>query len=149
MAKYLDEDGLQVLVQQIKENIAKMYEIKGSAVFADTAYLASQDKPAGISSAGLWQLTDGTWSKVTEFKEGWVYNIQNDFTTTADFVEGAGTSVKAGTNVAVVSAGNNVFKFDVLAVATNVTNNIGSELPAGVPDTPLTTAEIEAMFAGN
>ena len=148
MAKYLDEDGLQVLVQQIKENIAKMYEIKGSAVFADTAYLASQDKPAGISSAGLWQLTDGTWSKVTEFKEGWVYNIQNDFTTTADFVEGAGTSVKGGTNIAVVKSGN-VYKFDVLAVATNVTNNIGSELPAGVPDTPLTTAEIEAMFAGN
>ena len=148
MAKYLDEAGLQVLVQQIKENISMMYEIKGSAVYADTAYLADQNKPAGITSTGIWQLTDGTWSKVTEFKEGWVYNIQNDFTTNNDFVEGTGTSVKGGTNIAVVKSGN-VYKFDVLAVATNITNNIGSELPAGVPDTPLTTAEIEAMFAGN
>lgn len=147
MAKYLDETGLETLIDQIKQNMSKMYEIQGSAIYADTAYLSSADKVAAINSAGLWHLVSGSWTKITEFKEGWVFNIQNNFTTDSDFVEGAGTEVKAGTNIAVVKAGTNSYKFDVLAVATNITNNIGSELPDNIPDTAITAAEIEAMFA--
>lgn len=145
MAKYLDETGLEALITQIKENMSKMYEIQGSAIYADTAYLA--DSPAtGINSVGLWKNIDGTWTKITEFKEGWVFDVSNDFTTDASFVEGAGTSVKAGTNIAVVKSGN-TYKFDTLAVATNVTNNIGSELPSNVPTEAITANEIAAMFA--
>lgn len=146
MSKYLDETGLETLIDQIKQNMSKMYEIKGSAVYADATYLAGTPA-SGVSSVGLWQLVDGTWTKVTEFKEGWVFNIQNDFTTDSNFVEGAGTEVKAGTNIAVIKVSDGVYKFDVLAVATNVTNNIGSELPDNIPDTAITAAEIEAMFA--
>lgn len=146
MSKYLDETGLETLIDQIKQNMSKMYEIKGSAVYADSTYLAGTPA-SGVSSVGLWQLVDGTWTKVTEFKEGWVFNIQNDFTTDSNFVEGAGTEVKAGTNIAVIKVSDSVYKFDVLAVATNVTNNIGSELPDNIPDTAITAAEIEAMFA--
>ena len=146
MSKYLDETGLETLIDQIKQNMSKMYEIKGSAVYADSTYLAGTPA-SGVSSVGLWQLVDGTWTKVTEFKEGWVFNIQNDFTTDSNFVEGAGTEVKAGTNIAVIKVSDGVYKFDVLAVATNVTNNIGSELPDNIPDTAITAAEIEAMFA--
>lgn len=146
MSKYLDETGLETLIDQIKQNMSKMYEIKGSAVYADSTYLAGT--PAnGISSVGLWKLVDGTWTKITEFKEGWVFDIQNDFTTDSNFVEGAGTEVKTGTNIAVIKVSDSVYKFDVLAVATNVTNNIGSELPDNIPDTAITAAEIEAMFA--
>lgn len=50
--------------------------------------------------------------------EGFTYNMVEDFTTTADFVEGAGKSYTAGSNVAVVNAGTvnePVYKYDVLA----------------------------------
>lgn len=45
---------------------------------------------------------------------GNVYNITNDFTTTSSFLEGAGKSYSAGTNVMVVLDGSN-YKFDVLS----------------------------------
>lgn len=35
---------------------------------------------------------------------GFVYNVTNDFTTTADFIEGAGKKYPAGTNVVIVDA---------------------------------------------
>lgn len=49
--------------------------------------------------------------------EGYVYNIEDDFTTTADFVEGAGKDYPAGTNVAIVNVGtvqSPSYKYDVL-----------------------------------
>lgn len=39
---------------------------------------------------------------LTEMYLGYVYNIKNDFTTTADFIEGAGISYPAGTNIAII-----------------------------------------------
>ena len=50
--------------------------------------------------------------------EGFVYNITDDFTTTADFVEGAGVDYPAGTNVAIVNVGTTSapsYKYDVLS----------------------------------
>ena len=38
--------------------------------------------------------------------EGYVYNVTDSFTTTADFVEGAGNTYPAGTNVAIVDIGS-------------------------------------------
>lgn len=49
---------------------------------------------------------------------GWVYNIGAAFTTTSDFVEGAGASYPIGTNVVIVDTGtaqNPVYKYDVLS----------------------------------
>ena len=46
---------------------------------------------------------------------GFVYNVTDAFITTSDFMEGAGKSYPAGTNVVVVDAGSSVYKFDVLA----------------------------------
>lgn len=48
---------------------------------------------------------------------GFVYDVSDDFTTTADFLEGAGHEYPAGTNVVVVNAGtaaSPVYKYDVL-----------------------------------
>lgn len=47
--------------------------------------------------------------------KGWVYNVTDAFTTTAAFVEGAGHSYGAGTNVVCVDAGSGSYKWDVLA----------------------------------
>ena len=46
--------------------------------------------------------------------EGYVYNVTDSFTTTSDFVEGAGKSYAAGTNVVCVDTGSSVYKWDVL-----------------------------------
>lgn len=48
-------------------------------------------------------------------EEGKVYNINNAFTTTENFVEGAGVSYPAGTNVVCIDVGSNEFKWDVLS----------------------------------
>lgn len=53
--------------------------------------------------------------------KGWVYNVTNAFTTTAAFVEGAGYSYGAGTNVVCVDAGSGSYKWDVLAGTIDLT----------------------------
>ena len=46
---------------------------------------------------------------------GNVYNVTDAFTTTDKFVEGAGSTYGAGTNVVIVEASSGVYKLDVLA----------------------------------
>ncbi len=46
---------------------------------------------------------------------GNVYNISEQFITTADFVEGAGKTYPAGTNIVIIEVGVDTYKFDVLA----------------------------------
>lgn len=65
-------------------------------------------KPAGsISFAELINTVD-----LDESNLGNIYNIRNAFTTTSDFMEGAGVSYPEGTNVGVVQDGVNYY-FDV------------------------------------
>lgn len=98
--KYLDKQGLKTLVKEIKKRTSSVYVIKGSAVYADDAFLASDNKPsADINKVGLWHEVDGVWKIVEEVKLGWVYNVENDFITTRDFIEGSGKPVPAGTNI--------------------------------------------------
>lgn len=47
--------------------------------------------------------------------KGHVYNITDAFTTTANFVEGAGHKYGAGQNVAIAEVSSGVYKYDVLA----------------------------------
>lgn len=50
----------------------------------------------------------------TAVKDGYMWNISDSFTTTSDFVEGAGLSIPMGANVYKVTI-NNVPKWDILA----------------------------------
>ena len=74
----------------ISAAVAGVYKAKGSVVFASL--------PA-IASATI----------------GDVYNITDQFSTTADFVEGTGKTYSAGTNVVCVDAGSGSKKWDILA----------------------------------
>ena len=65
---------------------------------------------SGISSALLVEANFGN-----------VYNITEEFVTTADFVEGAGNKHPAGTNIVVVKVGA-AYKFDVLAGMVDLSN---------------------------
>lgn len=72
----------------VKVAVAGVYKVKGSVAFAE------------LSLAGA--------------EEGYVYNVTDAFTTTADFVEGAGAEYPAGSNVVVVKVGEDL-KWDVMA----------------------------------
>lgn len=65
---------------------------------------------------------------------GKIYNLREDITTTVDFVDGAGKSIPAGTNIQVIDADNTGsspdYKFDIFAgaygVATTTANGLMS-----------------------
>lgn len=71
------------------ESLGKVYKPAGSVAFASLPTLGAE-------------------------YEGYVYNVTNDFTTTSDFVEGAGIDYPAGTNVVCIDVGSSVYKWDVL-----------------------------------
>ena len=74
----------------ISAAVAGVYKAKGSVAFASL--------PA-LGSATI----------------GDVYNVTDQFSTTADFVEGTGKTYSAGTNVVCVDAGSGSKKWDILA----------------------------------
>ena len=76
-----------------------------------------------IDSTGIWQLVNGTWTKVTAFEEGYVYDIINGFVTDTDFREGSDKEVPAGTNIVAVNTGPSaspVLKWDVFSGVLNL-----------------------------
>ena len=98
--------GLQTADQvqaAISSAITGVYTPKGSIAFASLPTAAAGNK-------------------------GWVYNVSNAFTTTAVFVEGAGHSYGAGTNVVCVDAGSGSYKWDVLAGTIDLTELTATEV---------------------
>lgn len=108
----------------IDRKIINIYVIKGSAIYADAAYIASPTKVSpDIDSVGIWQQVNGNWTKITDYRAGWVYNITNDFTTDAIFVEGAGVEAKAGINIAVVNTGTEespIYRLDLMSASGSI-----------------------------
>lgn len=105
---YVDNkvSGLQTADQvraAISSAITGVYTPKGSIAFASLPTAAAGNK-------------------------GWVYNISDAFTTTAAFVEGAGHSYGAGTNVVCVDAGSGSYKWDVLAGTVDLTELTADEV---------------------
>lgn len=89
--------NLGVVQTLIQEQIGRVYKPAGSITFAELINTVDLD----------------------EEYLGNIYNITDNFTTTSDFLEGAGVSYPEGTNVAVVQVGND-FYFDVLVGATDL-----------------------------
>ena len=79
---------------------------------------------------------------------GKVYNISEDFTTTTDFVEGAGKAYPAGTNIVVVDADTTgstpTYKFDVMSGAYGVATQSGNGLMSATDKTKLDNADVTA-----
>ena len=73
------------------------------------------------------------------------YNVTDSFTTTADFIEGAGKSYPAGTNVAIINTGTDaspVYKYDAMVGMTDLTGYWDkTELVA------ITTAQVDSLFS--
>ena len=73
-----------------------------------------------ISFANLPQPQEGN--------KGYVYNVLDAFTTTEAFIEGAGHSYGAGTNVVCADAGSGSYKWDVLAGIIDLTELTADEV---------------------
>jgi len=98
--------------------------------------LSATYKPAG-SAASVAAL-----GELIAANEGKVYNMTSSFTTTADFVEGAGKTHPAGTNVVIIDSGSGVYKYDVLSGFVDLSGYVqSSDLVA------ITNAEIDTIVA--
>lgn len=92
----------KAVYDEINTKISTVYKAKGTCTFAN--------KPA-----------------LNANNEGFVYNISDAFTTTSDFVEGAGKSYPAGTNIVVINNGTTAspsWKYDVLAGMTDLSGYV-------------------------
>ena len=96
----------------ISAAVAGAYKAKGSVAFASL--------PA-IASATI----------------GDVYNVTDQFSTTADFMEGAGKSYSAGTNVVCVDAGSGTKKWDVLAGFVDLSGYVAKTDMVAITDTEI------------
>ncbi len=100
-------------------------------------------KPGGsLTAAGIVS------SLLVEGNLGKVYDVTEDFTTTADFVEGAGKVLPAGTNIQVIDAdttgSNPTYKFDVYAGAYGVATQSGNGLMSSTDKAKLDNADVTA-----
>ena len=68
-----------------------------------------------------------TLSTPDKAHEGFVYNIENEFITTDQFVEGAGKVYSAGTNVVCINTTGTTYKWDVLAGMVNLSDYVTTE----------------------
>lgn len=112
-SKYQTEEQVAATVNA---KVSSTYKAGGSVAFADLPELSEENL-------------------------GLVVNVTEQFTTTADFVEGADAKHPAGTNVAVVKAGED-YKYDVLAGFVDLSGYIKtSEIET------ITSAEVTALLA--
>lgn len=101
----------------IDAKIGSTYKAKGSIAFANLPSLSAAN-------------------------EGNVYNVTDSFTTTSSFVEGAGNTYPAGTNVVIVNTTGSTYKYDVLSGLVDLSPyQLSADLVA------ITNAEINALFS--
>lgn len=94
--------GMQVFVEEEQ----KRYTLIG----ADTTNIANWREDGVATDAQIFQFAGNTTfanlPAANQNRVGFVYNVTDSFTTTSDFVEGAGHDYPAGTDVAIVNAGD-------------------------------------------
>ncbi len=78
---------------------------------------------------------------------GMVYNVTDGFTTTDDFVEGAGSTYPAGTNVAVVAMEGDAYGYDVLSGFVDLSGYVTKEEGKGLSQNDYTN-EDKSKLAG-
>lgn len=110
---YTKEETKSEIDTAVKAAVAGVYKVKGSVVFSDL----------DLASAA----------------EGYVYNITDVFTTTDNFVEGAGVQYPAGTNVVAVMV-SDALKWDVMAGTYDFSDFVKKD-----DIVSLTNEEIEAI----
>lgn len=134
--------ALTALAQQLKAripaNVSQLtndsgYQTGEQVTAAINAKVSSTYRAGGsVAFAGLPELTEANC--------GLVVNVTDKFTTTADFVEGAGSKHPAGTNVAVVQVGD-AYKYDALAGFVDLSGLVEKEDGKGLSTNDYTAEE--------
>lgn len=106
-AKAADIPTISTDISADANSDTKIASPKAVKSYVDTKISATY-KPAG-SIATVGELGD-----LVESNLGYVYNFTSEFTTTENFVEGAGKIYPVGTNVVIVNS-DSAYKYDVLA----------------------------------
>lgn len=115
--------------------VGALEELAGSI-----ASLPSAIVPKGTKAfSGLTPATDLAAANV-----GFMWNISDGFTTTSDFVEGAGKVIPAGANVYVANPEANVYKYDVFQGMVDLSNYKTKQ--TAVADGDATTAGTGVTF---
>lgn len=127
-------EDLSDLTNTDADPYAKMSDVESAAIGAL--------KPKGsVTFANLPALTAANLNNM--------YNVSDSFTTTADFIEGAGITYPAGTNVAIINTGteqNPVYKYDAMVGTTDLSAFWTSESGKTNSLIAATVAEIEAVL---
>ena len=130
-SKYAKKADIPTQVS-VLTNDAK-YQTEEQVTAAINAKVSSTYKAGGsVAFAALPELTSANL--------GLVVNVTDNFTTTDSFMEGAGQKHPAGTNVAVVEAGEG-YKYDVLAGFVVLSGYVKAE-----DVEKITAEEIAALF---
>lgn len=130
-SKYAKKADIPTQVS-VLTNDAK-YQTEEQVTAAINAKVSSTYKAGGsVAFAALPELTSANL--------GLVVNVTDNFTTTDSFMEGAGQKHPAGTNVAVIEAGEG-YKYDVLAGFVDLSGYVKAE---DVEE--ITAEEIAALF---
>lgn len=138
----ISTDKLQTLMQS-KEQLERVkYELDKKANSADVYTKQEVDSKISSTYKAAGSVAFADLPTADETHAGYVYNITDAFTTTADFVEGAGKKHPAGTNVAiVVGAAENEYKYDVLAGFVDTSNFVEKDGNKVLSDENYTTEE--------
>lgn len=109
-------DYYYIGMQTFVEDEQKRYTLIGN----DPTVLANWREDGTATDSQIFQFAGNTTfaalPAATSARVGFVYNVTDAFTTTADFVEGAGHSYPGGTDVAIVNTGTKaspVYMYDV------------------------------------
>lgn len=134
--KYVDKEGLKVLVHKVKEHvndkieekIVGLYKINGSAIYIPDSTIDTVHVKEGIYKGAFVPTTKEQAEALvpvivkdeaisSTFKTGTVFNVQNNFTTFSDlFTEGQNVKIKAGTNIVIIDDGGTL-KADIFATS--------------------------------
>lgn len=126
---------------------AQVNTIESISVNGTPQPITSKNVDLSISSSGGAYIPKGavTFENLPALdasREGFVYNITNAFTTTSDFVEGAGASYPAGTNVVIINTTGNTYKYDCLSGIVDLSAyQLSADLIA------ITNSEIDTIVA--
>ena len=136
--------GLAALAFKAKATTLDGYGITNAYTKDEiNAKISAVYKPAGaVAFAELPSLSESIL--------GNVYNVTDAFTTTANFVEGAGNKYPKGTNVVVVKVGD-AYKYDVLAGFVDLSGYVEKEAGKGLSDENFTAAlkdKLDGIAAG-
>lgn len=136
--KYMNDERTQELIDEIKSRFSVV----------NTALDNKLDKSYAPYKAG-GSVAFEDIPEASNETLGLVYNITDDFKTTADFIEGAGIQCKAGTDVAVVMTSTDplVYKYNIYCgpVGTEIEDITSEELEDMWKDTGSIVLSVNAV----